>query len=84
LWIANELMKNYRRAAYIDTGCYDKAEYYAYTCQFAEFFKMSPVVVPGSLEFFTELLAGDWRRCLEVKPGEQLSEENFRQEIPEA
>ena len=81
LWIANETMKNYRRAAYIDTGCYDITESYAYACEFAGFFKLKTEILKGSMDFFNEILAGNWQRCLTVKPGEKISEEEFRRAI---
>lgn len=79
LWIARETMKNYRRAACINTGCYDIAEYYAYTCQFADFFGMKAEIINSSIKFFDEMLQGDWRRCLEIKPGGKICEKEFRQ-----
>lgn len=78
LWIARETMKNYSRAACIDTGCYDIAKYYAYAGQFADFFGMRTEIVPGAMDFFNEILAGVWRRCLEVKPGGKICEKEFR------
>lgn len=79
LWIARETMKNYRRAVYIDTKCYGMSDGYSYTCRFAEFFKLRTEIINGSMDFFNEILEGDWRRCLHIKPGEKISLEEFRQ-----
>ncbi|MDR3560540.1 MAG: DUF1638 domain-containing protein [Negativicutes bacterium] len=78
-WVAGEMMKNYRRAAYIDTGCYDTEEYYRYMCRFAEFFGLQPETLTGSMAYFRELAKGEWQRCLVVAPGEEITEESFRQ-----
>ena len=78
-WIAQEMMKNYRRAAYVDTQCYDIAEYYDYARQFASFFNLKLERLAGSVDFFREILSGQWDRCLVIKPGEEISEERFRE-----
>jgi hypothetical protein len=77
-WVAREMMKNYRRTAYIDTGCYDIAEYYQYMCQFAEFFGLAVDKITGSMNYFQEFALGDWKRCLVVAPGEEITEAQFR------
>jgi hypothetical protein len=80
-WIARETMKNYRRAAYIDTGCYDTAEYRNYVGRFAGFFGLRPEIIAGSRQYFRELAAGNWRRCLVVAPGEAIAESEFRRSM---
>lgn len=77
-WVAREMMKNYRRTTYIDTGCYDIAEYYNYMCQFAKFFGLQANRISGSMDYFREFALGDWKRCLVVAPGEEITEEKFR------
>lgn len=77
-WIAREMMKNYRRAAYINTGCYDTAEYYAYAGEFAAFFGLRRELVAGSMDFFRALAAGRWEDCLVLPPGAEISEAVFR------
>jgi len=78
-WIAREMMKNYRRAAYVDTHCYEISEYYDYAQNFASFFNLKLEKLAGSLDFFREILAGKWDRCLVINPGEEISEERFRE-----
>jgi len=78
-WIAREMMKNYRRTAYVDTQCYDISEYYEYARQFASFFGLQLEKLTGSLDFFREILSGKWDRCLVINPGEEISEERFRE-----
>jgi hypothetical protein len=78
-WIAREMMKNYRRAAYIDTGCYDISESYDYARQFALFFGLRLERLAGALDFFREIVSGRWDRCLVINPGEEISEDKFRE-----
>jgi hypothetical protein len=78
-WVTREMMKNYQRAAYIDTGCYEGAEYFDYTKKFADFFKLRAEKIAGSLDFFRELVSADWQHCLILAPGEQLTEARFRE-----
>jgi hypothetical protein len=78
-WIAHETMKNYRRVAYVNTHCYDIAEYRHYARQFASFFGMRLEDLSGSLDFFREILSGKWDRCVVINPGEEISEERLRE-----
>jgi len=77
-WVAGEMMKNYKRAAYIDTHCYDTAEYVAYARRFADFFGLKLEELAGSLTFLQDILSSRWDRCLVIAPGEELSETKFR------
>jgi len=78
-WIAHETMKNYRRAAYVDTHCYDITEYRNYAERFAAFFGLTLEDLSGSLDFFRQILSGKWDRCLVINPGEEISEDRFRE-----
>jgi len=78
-WIAREMMKNYHRTAYVDTGCYDISEYYVYAQDFASFFGLRLEKLQGSLAFFHEILSGKWDRCLIIHHGEEISEAKFRE-----
>jgi len=80
-WATHEMMKHYKRAVYIDTNCYDASEYFAYTREFAEFFKLRAENIIGSLDLIRELISADWHHCLILAPGEQFSEVGFREAI---
>ena len=80
-WIAHETMKNYRRVAYIDTHCYDTVDYRNYANLFASFFGLKVEDLSGSLDFFQELLSGRRERCFVINPGEELSEDRFREAV---
>jgi hypothetical protein len=77
-WVAGEMMKNYKRATYIDTHCYDPAEYIAYSRHFAAFFNLRHEEMSGTLSYFQDILSSRWDRCLIVPPGETISETTFR------
>jgi hypothetical protein len=72
-------MKNYRRVVFVDTHCYDIAEYRSYAERFASFFGLKLEDLSGSLDFFREILSGKWDRCLIINPGEEISEDRFRE-----
>jgi hypothetical protein len=64
-----------------DTHCYDIAEYRNYAERFASFFGSKLENLSGSLDFFREILSGKWDRWLVINPGEEISEDRFREAI---
>lgn len=77
-WLAREIMRNYSRVAYIDTGVYDITPYAAKARQTAEVFGLNFEILPGSLEILEALINGPWdERFIVVKPGQQITREMF-------
>lgn len=77
-WLAQEVMRNYKRVALIDTGAYDLATYEDYARKTAETFEKKYQVVPGSLTLLEKLLSGRWdENFLVVEPGQEVKREMF-------
>jgi uncharacterized protein DUF1638 len=78
-YIAQELLKNYKRVALIDHGAGDMAAARAHAQEMAEVFGLTYVEVPGSLEYIRRLVNGPWDAddFVLVKPGDPISPTPF-------
>lgn len=77
-WLAKEMMKNYRRAALIDTGVYDITPYIAKVKKTAEVFGLEFEIIPGSLAILEALVQGPWDdRFVVVEPGQEITRQMF-------
>jgi hypothetical protein len=77
-WIAREIMKNYRRIAFIDTGVYDITPYEEKAKKAAALFGFQYELLPGSLELLKRLINGPWdERFIVVEPGHEITREMF-------
>lgn len=59
-YIAQELLKHYKRVALIDHGAGDMAAARAHAKEFAEVFDLASVEIPGSLDYVRRLVHGPW------------------------
>ncbi len=77
-WIAREMMKNYKRIAFIDTGAYDITPYETKAKETAQVFGLDYEKIPGSLGYLEQLLNGPWdRRFLVLEPGQEITRAMF-------
>lgn len=77
-WIARELLKNYKRAALIDTGVYELGPYEAKARKIAETFGLAFEILPGSLAILETLVNGPWdEKFLVLEPGQEITREMF-------
>jgi uncharacterized protein DUF1638 len=78
-YIAQELLKNYKRVALIDHGAGDMAAARAHAQEMAEVFGLTYAEVPGSLEYIRRLVSGPWDAddFVLVKPGDPISPTPF-------
>lgn len=78
VWVLQEMLKNYRRVALIDTGAYDIREYEAYVRRIGDLYNMRYEQIPGSLAFLRRLARGDWDdQFVVLAPGEELTAARF-------
>ena len=67
------VIKNYTRLALINTGGPRLAEHRAYANEVAQFFNLRFEEIPGSLDWLTKLIRGEWDEgFLVVEPGGRL------------
>jgi hypothetical protein len=78
-YIAQELLKNYRRVALIDHGVGDMQAARAHATEMAEVFGLSYVEVPGSLDYVRRLVHGPWDNedFVVVQPGTAMTSSPF-------
>jgi len=77
-WIAREMMKNYKRIAFIDTGAYDITPYEAKAKETAQVFGLDYEKIPGSLGYLEQLINGPWDgRFLVLEPGQEITRAMF-------
>lgn len=79
LWVMEEEFKHYTHISLIDTGIGDMAPHRARAMENAAFLKKQYEEIPGSLDYFRELIRGP---CTEEKfrrlaPGEKFTQEMF-------
>ena len=77
-WVVKEMLKNYTRMVYINTGNYEPDQWRKITRQQAENLELAFEEINGTDDFFTKLVTGNWDEYfLMVKPGEKVKLEMF-------
>jgi hypothetical protein len=78
-YIAQELLKNYKRVALIDHGVGDMQAARAHAAEMAEVFGLAYQEIPGSLEYIRRLVNGPWDDgdFVVVEPGTAISPTPF-------
>lgn len=77
-WITEEMYKNYKRVAFIDTDLPGNEEYEAYARKVAAFLGVEFMRIQGVNDFFEKLIGKDWDRdCIVVFPGEESKYRDF-------
>ncbi len=78
-YVAQELLKNYKRVAFVDHGAGDGAVGRAHAREMAEFFGLEYAAVPGSLDYLRRLACGPWDEVdfVHVSAGHAVSAEPF-------
>jgi hypothetical protein len=78
-WIIEEELKHYTHIALIDTGVEEMAPLRARAMENAAVLKKQYEEIPGSLDYFRELLHGPYteEEFVRLKPGEQFTQEMF-------
>ncbi|MDW7674762.1 MAG: DUF1638 domain-containing protein [Bacillota bacterium] len=60
-WAVQQMMVNYSKAGYIDTGVdQNLSEGMEYVKKFSEFFSLDIIEIKGSLDYLNKLLSKDW------------------------
>jgi Protein of unknown function (DUF1638). len=77
-WVVKEMLKNYTRMVYINTGNYEPGQWRKIALEQAEKLELGFEEVKGTDEFFSKLVSGNWDDdFLIVKPGEKVKLEMF-------
>ena len=77
-WVVKEMLKNYTRMVYINTGNYEPGEWRKIAQQEAEKLDLAFEEINGTDEFFTKLVSCNWDDdFLVIKPGEKVKIEMF-------
>ncbi len=78
-YIAEELLKNYRRVALINHGAGDMGAGRAHAREFAQLFRLDYAEIPGSLDYVRRLAEGPWDEAdfVRVAPGSSLTQSPF-------
>ena len=77
-WVVKEMLKNYTRMVYINTGNYQPGEWRKIAQQEAEKLDLAFEEINGTDEFFTKLVDSNWDDdFLIVKPGQKVKLEMF-------
>lgn len=77
-WILKEMLKNYKRIAFISTGNYDPEEWRNIAIKEAGKLDLNFEELKGTNEFFRKILNCEWdREFLVLKPGEKVKMEMF-------
>ena len=76
-WVVEEELKHYTHIVLIDTGVSDMAPLRARAMENANLLKKQYEEIPGSLDYFRELLRGPYRegKFLRLRPGETFTQE---------
>jgi hypothetical protein len=76
-WVMEEELKHYTHIALIDTGVADMAPLRARAMENAAVLKKQYEEIPGSLDYFRELLRGPYSdgKFIRLRPGEKFSQE---------
>jgi hypothetical protein len=77
-WLADEMLKNYTRIAYISNGVSDKEKYCDFAREMADFYGFNYSDIEGDLDYLRRLLGGEWNDdFLIIQPGETIEQRNF-------
>jgi hypothetical protein len=78
-YIAQEMLKHYKRVAFVDHGVGDVAAGRAHAREMAELFGLAYAEVPGSLEYVRRLVRGPWDAddFVRIPAGEAISAAPF-------
>jgi hypothetical protein len=78
-WVMEEEFKHYTHIALIDTGVEEMAPLRARAMENAEILKKQYAEIPGSLDYFREILNGPYgdEKFLRIKMGEAFTQEMF-------
>jgi hypothetical protein len=77
-WIIKEMLKNYKRLVYINTGNYDPSEWREFAKKEAEKLGLRFEELNGSGDFFNKIISGTWDEdFVVVRPGETVTAEMF-------
>ncbi len=78
-YIAQELLKNYKRVALINHGAGDTEAGRAHAREFAEVFALDYAEIPGSLDYVRRLVQGPWDDgdFVRMPPGSTLTQSPF-------
>jgi hypothetical protein len=79
----DEIYKNYRSLALLETGAYRADEATPAAAELAETLGLELCAVPGSIRVLEKLFAGDWddEFCI-ARPGESFTEDQFQANRP--
>jgi len=77
-WLIKEMLKNYTRLVYVNTGNYPPEEWREVAREQAEKLNLSFEEIAGTDEFFSKLVSCDWDGgFLIIEPGKKISFEMF-------
>ena len=77
-WVVAQMLRNYTRLAFIDTGVADQDGYRAQAREAADRFGLRYEEIAGSPSLVEKLLSGPWdRECVVVEPGDVVRMEDF-------
>jgi hypothetical protein len=77
-WVVKEMLKNYTRMVFINTGNYEPGEWRKIAQQEAEKLGLAFEEINGTDEFFAKLISGNWDNdFLIVSPGQKVKLEMF-------
>jgi len=77
-WLIREMLKNYKRMVYINTGNYPPEQWRNIAMEQAEKLKLDFEEIEGTDQYFKKLLGGRWDgEFVIVKPGEKVKFEMF-------
>lgn len=78
--VFRDMLRNYEKAALIDTGCFDRSAAAEETKKIARTFSLQYCEVPGTLTYIKELLSGPWpeERFVRIPAHTQISGGDLR------
>ena len=77
-WVVKEMLKNYTRMVYINTGNYEPGEWRKIALKEAEKLDLAFEEINGTDEFFSKLVGSNWDDgFLIIKPGQKVKLEMF-------
>jgi hypothetical protein len=73
-WIIKEMLKNYKRLVFINTGNYDPEKWRQMAIEEAEKLDLEFEEIKGTGDFFQKISKGQWDRdFLTIKPGQKIT-----------
>ncbi len=77
-WLLKEMLKNYTRIVYINTGNYAPEEWRKVAQEQAEKLQLAFEEISGTDQYFSKLLSGQWdKEFLIIEPGKKINYEVF-------